>query len=499
MSETIIPDAPQNASDVLESQELNLSEKTLAEIIAVFENLKCSADAMTRSKEAEAIKAAFYRKLNKEKTDEDPLEAIEEGFKSLYADYKARRAEYNREQEAAREENLRLKLAVIEDLRALVDGQEDVSSTFPAFREIQNRWREVGQVPAQRFRDVNDSYQFLVEKFYDMVKIDRDLRDLDFKKNHEAKLVLCDMAEKLSENENVIEAFRELQKLHERWKEFGPVAKEYREQIWDRFKEATSIINKKYQAHFQNMKSQQAENLRLKAELCEKLEAIAAKAEEGIESSNLWNSLSSEIEALQAEWKKIGFATKSENQKIYERFRAACDSFFAKKRDFYAVCKDRINENLEKKMSLVERAEALKDSTEWKAATEEFIELQKKWKEIGAVPRKKSEQIWKRFHAACDEFFAEKEKALKQDSPRHYGQQGYQRQNSASRSPKDALVRKYNALQQEIANFENNIGFFTVSKNAESLIAQMREKIEEGKKELRALEEKIRNAEKEQN
>lgn len=412
-----------------EEPELNLAEKSLSELSQLFQELAISADRLKRYKEAEAIKSAFYKKLNKEKVDaggsvsaeppvgdethENPFDAIENGFKALYNAYKKERAEYNKQIEQEREDNLTKKQAVIDDLRNLVDKQEDVNATFPAFREIQTRWRAIGPVPAQNYRDINDTYQFLVEKFYDMVKINHDLRDLDFKKNLEAKEGFCEAAEKLSENDNVVAAFKELQKLHEQWKEFGPVAKEYRDSIWERFKEATAIINKKYQSYFESQKEKQVENLEAKTKLCEQVEAIAEKE---ISTSNDWNALTKEIEDIQKTWRSIGYATKKDNQKIYDRFRAACDKFFARKRDFYASFKNVMNDNLEKKMSLIEAAEALKGSTEWKKTTDQLINLQKQWKEIGAVPRKKSEQLWKRFRAACDEFFNQRDKQAKPEN-----------------------------------------------------------------------------------
>ena len=568
MSETKLPEEIIASSDVTETetaaeqpQNLNLADKTLAELSEMFQELKGGADAMLKSKEAESIKSAFYKLLLKLKGDvpegaNNPFEIVEENFKAIYADYKKERAEFNKQQEQAREENLTKKQAIIEELRALVENQEDVSASFPAFREIQNRWREAGPVPATKFRDINDTYQFLVEKFYDMVKINRDLRDLDFKKNLEAKTAFCEAAEKLSENEDIVNAFHELQKLHEQWKEFGPVAKEFRDDIWNRFKAATAVINKNYQAHFEGLKEEQGENLLKKTALCEKLEEIAEKE---ITTSGEWNSLSKEIEDIQAEWKKIGFATKKENQKIYDRFRAACDKFFERKRVYYSQFKDNMNENLEKKMSIIEQAEALKSSTEWKKATDQFIALQKQWKEIGAVPRKKSEQLWKRFRAACDEFFAERDKNAKPEND-FYGNlkakkqlveeinayepasseaenaEAYRafnerwqaigfvpfkekeninkayrdaisakfpllrggserRQSRAPRSLKDTLVEKYNALQQDIITYENNIGFFSASKNSAPLITQMQERIESAKQELKALEQKIREAE----
>ena len=418
MSEEIIPDVI--ASDVpeavehlkAEEQTVNYSEMTLAELVQLLEALAGAEDRMTRAKEAEAVKAAFYKRLHKEKAEagmsaseiaeseeesaeetvsENPFIEIERGFKALYNKYKAEKAEYNRQLDKEREENLAAKEAVIADLKALIEKQEDVQATFPEFRQIQTRWRAIGPVPAQSYRNINETYQLYVEQFYDMVKINRELRDLDFKKNLEAKEAMCEAAEKLAESDDVVAAFKELQKLHEQWKEYGPVAKECREQIWDRFKAATAVINKKYQAFFEGIKEQQADNLAKKTVLCERVEAIAAKE---IASSNEWNALSKEIEEIQQEWKKIGFASKKENQRIYDRFRAACDTFFARKREFYTDYKDNMNANLEKKIALCEAAEALKTSTDWKKATDQFISLQKQWKEIGPVPRKKSEALW---------------------------------------------------------------------------------------------------------
>ena len=407
---------------------VNFNEKSLAELSELFQKLTESEDRMKRSKEAEAIKSAFYKLLSREKAaagedatvvepTEDsaeeatvpmqsgpvsPFAAIEAGFKALYIDYKKERAEYNREQDAQREENMAKKQAIIEELKALVEEPGDMKDAFPKFRDIQNRWRETGPVPQQHFRDINDTYQLHVTKFYDLVDINRELRDLDFKKNLEAKTVFCEQAEALAEDENVVEAFKELQKLHEQWKDLGPVAKEYRDAIWERFRAATSVINKRYQAHFEGQKAQQVANLEAKVALCEEVEAIAEKE---ITSSTEWNALSRKIEEIQARWREIGFATRKENQKVYERFRAACDKFFERKRASFTEFKDSMNANLEKKMAIIEEAESLKDSTDWKATSDRMIELQKQWKEIGAVPRKKSEQIWKRFRAACDAFF----------------------------------------------------------------------------------------------
>lgn len=566
MSENIIPEKIQEVvSDVDEKDAgavQDLSGKSLAELSDLFVKTRSGEGAMSRSKELEAIKSAFYKLLSKLKgesdgesrAENDPFEVVEQNFKAIYSDYKRERAEYMSRLEAEREESLKKKKAIIEELKALVEGQEDVSSQFTAFRELQNRWREAGPVPVQSYRDINDTYQYYVEKFYDMVKINRDLRDLDFKKNLEAKEAFCAAAEKLAENENVVNAFHELQKLHEQWKEYGPVAKEKREEIWDRFKAATSVINKKYQAHFEGLKAQQEENLEKKKVLCEKLEEIA---EREIKNTADWNQFSKEIESLQAEWRTIGFATKKENQKIYDRFRAACDKFFERKREHYTTIKDSMTANLEKKQAIIEQAEALKSSTEWKKTADQLIALQKQWKEIGAVPRKKSEQLWKRFRAACDEFFAnrdansggendyygnlkskkrlieevrayqcseddaanaaqmrsfnekwqaighvpfkEKDKindefkaAMHEKFPLFAKQRGQAYQGHSAKNPKDSLIAKYNALQQDVVTYENNIGFFAASKNSAPLIQQMQQKIDDAKAELRRLEEKIR-------
>jgi len=602
MSEELKPVVPEETADVAKQEQevsvveevaeevkeaaVNLAEKTLAELSGLFQELKDSADRMKRSKEAEAIKSAFYKKLSKEKAaagedaaveepdDNTPVEeatvplqsgpvspfaAIEAGFKALYMDYKKERAEYNKEQDALREENLAKKQAIIEELKALVEEPGEMKDAFPKFRDIQNRWREVGPVPQPNFRDINDTYQLYVTKFYDLVDINRELRDLDFKKNLEAKTAFCEQAESLAQEEDVVDAFKELQKLHEQWKDLGPVAKEFREEIWERFRAATSVINKRYQAHFEGMKAQQQENLEAKQALCEQVEAIAEKE---INSSSEWNSLSKEIEEIQAKWRTIGFATRKENQKVYERFRAACDKFFERKRASFSEFKDSMNENLAKKMAIIEEAESLKDSTDWKATGDRLIELQKQWKEIGAVPRKKSEQIWKRFRAACDAFFtardnrpdgqgslsanlaakkalieeikayvpdaakdadAQKEFAEKwnaigfvpfkekdaiqaaykeamADKFPGFGSRG-PRRNERGGAPRgerkpvteiDRLKEQFGTLQQEIQTYENNIGFFGMSKGAEKLKAQMQERIDAAKAKLEDLKAQIR-------
>ena len=547
MSEVIVPDV-EITSDVPE-------KKSLAEIVKAFEELIQNEDRMKMSKEAEALKSAFYRTLAKEKAEvgnveESPLTEIENVFKEMYNAYKKERSEYNKGLEQEALANLAMKEAVISDLKALLEKQEDVTGTFQQFREIQDRWRAIGQVPPQNYRNINETYHLYVEQFYDMLKINRELRDLDFKKNIEAKEQLCEQAEKLAENEDIVVAFRELQALHEQWKEYGPVAKEFREQIWERFKAATAVINKKYQSHFEEIKAKQAENLAAKTALCEKVEEIASRE---VSDLTQWNEFSKEIEDVQNEWKTLGFASKKENQKVYDRFRAACDKFFERKREYYQGYKEGMNSNLEKKLAICEEAEQLKLSTDWKKTTERFIELQKEWKEVGAVPRKKSEQLWKRFRAACDEFFAERDKQAKPEND-FYGNlkaktrlideiNSYELKGDASdadalkefqakwnaigfvpfkekekvakaykdaiskfpspsRAPRrnakpqlserEKLIQKYHSLQQDIATYENNIGFFSMSKNSEALIKQMQQRIEQAKAELETLAGQIK-------
>ncbi len=556
---------PAEMAPVVEAAAVNYQEMGIPELVAAFEQLAKSEDRMQRAKEADAIKSAFYKKLIKAKSEagidpesaeENPFTGIEEAFKAYYNAFKKEKAEYNKAQEAERERNLALKQAVIEDLKQLLEKQEDVKVTFPEFRSIQDRWKAVGPVPVQNFRNLNETYQLYVEQFYDMVNINRELRDLDFKKNLEAKTAFCEEAEALAQRSDVVEAFRELQKLHEQWKDYGPVEKQYRESIWERFKAATAVINRNYQAHFEGLKEQQEANLVAKTALCEKAEAIAAAE---MANANEWNAATKTLEEIQKEWRGIGFASKKDNQKIYDRFRAACDAFFARKKEFYAGFKESINENLARKLAICEQAEALKDSTDWKATADTLIDLQKQWKEIGAVPRQKSDALWKRFRAACDSFFEARDKQPK-DANDYYGNlkakqrliaeinayelsgdaeadaeagskfseswqaigfvpfkekdriaqayreamakfnagRGASRRQRPERTPmteKERLVKKYNQLEQDIVTYENNLGFFARSKNAEPLIRQMEERIAKAKEELRSLEAEIRSME----
>ncbi len=338
---------------------------------------------------------------------ENPFKEIVRGFKELYSQYKLSRQNYLQEQERIKEENYTRKVAIIEKIKELLESTEDVNSTFPAFRELQNEWKSITLVPQAKAKDLWESYQLYVEKFYDYIKINNEFRDLDFKKNLELKTRLCEEAEALENEPNVVTAFKELQKLHDQWKELGPVAKEYRESIWERFKNITSTINKRHQSYFENLKEEQKNNLIEKVALCEKAEEIANRV---IDNSSEWNEMSKQMEQLQAKWKTIGFASRKENQKIYDRFKDACDKFYNAKREYYSNFKNVMSENLQKKIALCEQAEALMNNDDWKKTTDTLINLQKQWKEVGPVARKQSDIVWKRFRAACDTFFDNKAK-----------------------------------------------------------------------------------------
>ena len=554
----------------------NLSE---AELVALFAQRLESEPIQTLRPIVEAIKIAFY-KQHRAKVEAERKAFIEQGgneeeftptvdndevrFKELFAVYRNERDRHIAELEASKEENLKLKLQIIEELKELVNSDENTSTTFARFRELQSKWKEIGLVPQQSVKDLWETYNLHVENFYNYIKINRELRDLDLKKNYEAKLSLCEQAEELTLETQIVEAFRKLQKLHDEWRETGPVALEYKEALWERFKEASSRINKRHQEHFETLKNEQTKNLALKTELCEKTEALATRA---MLSRKDWNKASEELLEIQKIWKTIGYAPKKENNRIYERFRAACDKFFENKRDFYAGVKSEMEHNLAIKLELCAEAEALSVSEDWKHATEELIALQARWKQAGPVSRRHSDTIWKRFRAACDKFFERKaehfssvdsvhEENLKlkqalleemrgadikaggfeaiKEYQRRWSQIGFvpikqkdaiqkeyksivdamfatlrssERDRSMNRfkervqnmkggnqlrSEREKLTNKLRQMEQDIALLENNIGFFSKSKNAEALIADVREKIERAKNDMASIIEKIR-------
>ena len=365
----------------------------------------------------ESIKQAFYR-LHKDKEnllqsegDEDTVvervaDSVEETFRQLLGKYKEMKASANALLTEEKEKNLKLKEEILAKLEELTNSTDDLSTTIPAFRKLQQEWKAIGQVPQKAVNDIWKTYNKYQEKFYDLIKINNELREYDFKKNLELKNTLCLAAEKLEEEPNAVLAFNTLQKLHEEWREIGPVAKEEREAVWNRFKEASSKINKKHQAYFESLKEKEEENLRQKTAICEKAEAIDL---ESLKNRKGWQDKLDEILALQEEWKKIGFATKKANTKIYKRFRAACDSFFKARNIFYKALKEEMAENLDRRKALLEKAEALKTSDDWKAATEKIKELQKEWRSIGVTFKKHSDEVWEKFSAACDYIFEQRE------------------------------------------------------------------------------------------
>jgi hypothetical protein len=370
--------------------------------------------------EIETIKSVFYKNLNeaikqqKQKfleeggaeedfvAEEDPYE---KDIKDLLKDFRHIRIEYSKKLESEKEDNLKLKYEVIEEIKGLINNEESINKTFQEFRDLQRRWREIGLVPQSKMKNLWDTYHFHVENFYNYIKINKELRDLDLKKNLETKINLCERAEELLLEPSIIKAFNTLQKFHEQWREIGPVPIENKEDIWERFKAATAKINKKHQEFYENRKLEQKKNLEAKVALCEKVEEIN---EMDISNHKDWDAQSKEIIELQKIWRTIGFAPRKDNNKIYDRFRKACDTFFDAKRDFYSKNKELQQNNMQLKIDLCIEAEALKDSTDWKKTTQDFINIQKKWKEIGPVPRKHSDILWKRFRAACDYFFDKK-------------------------------------------------------------------------------------------
>ncbi|NOU17569.1 MAG: DUF349 domain-containing protein [Bacteroidales bacterium] len=536
--------------------------------------------------DVEIIKINFYKK-HKAEIEKKRKEFVDNGgdleqftipedlqepqIKELLKEYRDLRSKYNKDFEGKKLQNLEEKQKIIETIKELVNKSDSVNQTFQEFRELQQRWREIGPVPQSNLNDLWETYHHHVQNFYDFVKINKDLRDLDLKRNHEEKILLCEKAEELILEPSVITAFKKLQKYHNQWREIGPVPKEHRTELWERLKEATAKINKKHQDYFEGLRDEQKRNLDAKVALCEKAEELSTLA---ITSNKEWNKRSKEMIDIQRVWKTIGFAPKKDNNKIYERFRLACDAFFNSKRDFYTDAREEQQNNLQLKTELCLQAESLKDSNEWKKVTEDLISLQKRWKEIGPIPRKFSDELWKRFRAACDFFFNQKSQHFAQvdnkyednlkakeqlieeisayqivedveenlkvlkDFQRRWAEIGYvpiqnkeliqkgyrdainkhfeslkideskrnllkfktridnvhgnPRQENKVRQERDKLFNRLRQIEGDIVLWENNIGFFTKSKNAEQMIKDVENKIQKGKEEIKMLEEKIK-------
>ncbi len=365
------------------------------------------AFAAIRKEELAKEKEAFIAKGNEEAAFAPAADELEEQFKSLYAEIKEKRAAYNAAQDALKAENLAKKREIISKINEIAEDADNVNRQYSTVQQLQQDFKAIGEVPSENDTEVWKSYQVAVERFYDLLKMNKELRDYDFKKNLEQKQVLCAEAEALDEEADIVDAFKKLQQLHTSWREIGPVSKEIREELWTRFKNASAVINKKYQSFFEERKANEKKNAEGKEALCVKIEAIST---DNLKTYAAWDEATKAIIGLQEEWKKLGFASRKVNTELFARFRKSCDEFFAKKAEFFKRMKDELAANLAKKIELCEKAEALKDSTEWKKTTDALIALQKEWKTVGPVVKKHSDAVWKRFIAACDAFFEEKKK-----------------------------------------------------------------------------------------
>ncbi len=573
-------------TELEELPEVDYSGRSRAELVETLELLIENRPLNEIVDDVDKIKTIFYKKYKAE-LDQKKSAFLEEGgriedyqpaddpleikMKDLLARFRGKKTEYNKQLEVEKQENLSKKYEIIDKIKDLVNREESINKTFQEFRELQAQWHSIGMVPQSSLRNLWETYNLNVEIFYDFIKINKELRDLDFKKNLESKIKLCEKAEELLLDPNPVNAFRILQEYHQQWREIGPVPRESRSELWERFKLATSNINKRHHEYFEKQKEEQKKNLEAKTALCEKVEEINNL---DLSSFKEWESKAREVIQIQKVWRTIGFAPKKHNNAIYQRFREACDAFFQAKRAFYAENKEQQMANLQKKTDLCVQAETLKDSTEWKEATEALIKLQKEWKEIGTVPRKHSDKLWKRFRKACDHFFErksehfaeldssfednlkEKEALIEElenfkpgeninedfeklkDIQRRWTEIGFvpykdkdriagryrtalnkqfdrlkideedkailqyqTRLENIKETPKatrklrgerEKFLTRIKQLENDIVVWENNIGFFSKSSNAESMIQEVQSKIDNARKSIELLEEKIR-------
>ncbi len=557
--------------------------KTKLEVLGRVKEMAHS-DEIPSKEEADYLKTTFYKLHNAEREAQmkEYLDGggnpdnyrvmpddVEEMFKAEMGIIKEKRAKQFQEQEALKERNLQRKLEIIESIKAMVTSPEEVNKSYQEFKNLQQEWKEIKTVPAEKANELWRNYQLYVEQFYDLFKLNIEAREYDFKKNYEKKIKLCETAERLAEENDVISAFHQLNELHQEYRETGPVAKELREEIWARFKAASTAIHKRHQQHFEELRAKENENLERKTALCEKVEAIAQQENN---SATDWENRSKEIIDIQAEWKTIGYAPQKMNVKIFERFRAACDDFFNRKNAYYKEKKKKYAENAEKKRALVEKAKALQDSTDWKATSDKLINLQKEWKTIGMVPGKTGDMLWEEFLGACNKFFEARNQAtagtrneerenlsakraiidkletlaveggenvheqVKQlaDEYNNIGHVPYKEKDKlykAYRSVLDKLyeglhisiqrrkldnfksnlkdmvkrgeevldnersrlMRRYEALRQEIQTYENNLGFLNASsKKGNSLVDELNRKVEKLKDDLKLVRDKIK-------
>ncbi len=437
--------AEENAAGKLTKDEILNRLQTLVDapvetVRGEVESLK-QAYYKIRRNEVDELKKAFIEQGGDEKDFSAPEDTKENYLKELLSSYKEKKAAYLAEEEKIKAENYAVKLQLIEQLKMLCESQDDFNKLYNEFKDIQQKWKEIKLVPEEHANELWKEYQTYSEAFYDLIKINNQFRDYDFKKNLELKTALCEAVEKLQDEKDIISAFHQLQKLHQQWREIGPVAKDLREELWSRFKAASTVINKRHQQHFENLKAKEQENLEAKTAICEQIEGIDYAA---LKTFKDWDEKNNEVLALQQKWRTIGFTPKKHNTKIFERFRAACDVFFTKKTEFYKAIKAEMEKNLEKKRALCEKAEALKDSTDWKGTTEKLIALQKEWKTIGQVTRRHSDSIWKRFITACDYFFDNKNKNVSSQKS----------EEQANLEAKKALIEKVKTMDESLETEE---------------------------------------------
>ena len=582
----VTTDTTETGEFVSESSEAAALKKVYKSKSEIIERVKeiAHSDEHPQKGEIDYLKTIFYKLHFAEREADmkaylegggDPAnykvlpDEDEEVFKAEMGVIKEKRAKLFLEQEKEKPENLKKKLDIIEKIKAMVTSPEEANKSYQDFKKLQQEWKEIKLVPAEKANELWRNYQLYVEQYYDLLKLNSEAREYDFKKNLEIKTKICEAAEKLGTEEDVISAFHQLQKLHQEFRETGPVAKELREEVWARFKAASTIINKRHQQHFESLRAKEEDNLTKKTALCEKIEEIA---KEEIKTAGEWEKKTKDIIAIQAEWKTIGFAPQKMNVKIFERFRAACDDFFSKKAEFFKNMKQQFAENADKKRALIEQAKALQDSTEWKSTSDKLIALQKEWKTIGMVPKKLGDKLWNEFLTACNHFFEarnsanagtrneertnlekkrgiiEQLKALAenagdniQDKVRElideYNAVGHvpfkekdklykeyhdildklykelnistarrrldkfknnlknvaEKGADALDNERARLMRRYEAIKQEVQTYENNLGFLNASsKKGNSLIDEMNRKVQKLKDDMNLVREKIK-------
>jgi hypothetical protein len=482
----------------------NEKQQFVDELKALLQN-----DVAEVKEQVEQIKTQFYRQYHQDlEAQKQAAEAAgelvenwvpqvdetEQEFRELLTQYKQKKAELLKKAEEEQAQNLLRKENILQQMKEMAEAETaDVMDNIKKMKELQAEWKTIGAVHPTKAQEIWKTYQQYQEQFYDLVKINIELRDLDFKKNLEMKTLLCEAAEKLQENPNIVEASRALQQLHDEWAEIGPVARELREDLWNRFKQASSVINKKHQAYFDELHAKENENLEKKQTLIAQLKEINI---DKLKGNKQWEEATEKVQTIQQEWRLIGFAPKKQNQTIYEEYRQICDAFFKAKTAYYKGMRDEFAENLKQKRQLVEEAESLKNSTDWKETTDKLVELQKQWKAIGPVARKYSDELWKMFTSACDTFFEAKRVATK-EAREVFAQKRAEAKERWNKkidqmTDRQKLVKMYENLVQEIKTAENNILFFTgKSKSANKLVDDMRKKIDTLKEQLTDLENKI--------